>query len=143
MEEETSKTGIIQPTLSICVPFNFLFSLNFLMRSLFHFFLFCIVLNSGAILWFQQFGAMFLKKGLNSVRFWEALVWQLLLPILFIVFGLLFGKFLPGYNSNDPPRVITIDSSSESNNRTFFLAQSDNIDWLNYNYTADIQFDVS
>ena len=99
------------------------------------------MLNAGIVLWFQQFYAIFLKKLLNSRRFWVALIWQFFLPILFILFGLLFGKFLPGFNTNDPPRVISIDSSSESNNRTFFWAQSDTINWNNDN--PGITFDVS
>lgn len=53
-----------------------------------------------------------------------SLVWQLVLPILFVLFGLLLGVVVPGLNTDEPPRVLTVANSAQSNNRTFFWASS-------------------
>lgn len=96
-------------------------------------------LNTGILLWFQQFYAMLFKKFFNTIRFWMSFVWQLVLPLVFVLFGLTLGRVVPGINTNDPPRVITISSSAQSDNRTFFWAQP------NFSQPTDnkINFNVS
>ena len=85
-------------------------------------------LNTGVVLWFQQFYAMFLKRLYNSFRFWVALIWQFILPLSFVLWALILARTLPGFNSDEPPRDLTIDLSSISNNRTFFHAMFGNED---------------
>ena len=79
--------------------------------------------NSGVTLWFQQFYAMFLKKFYNSLRFWQAAITQLILPLLFILLGLVLVKTLPNDNENDPPRAMNVQNSAiDADNRIFFYA---------------------
>ena len=85
-------------------------------------------LNTGIVLWFQQFYAMFLKRLYNSFRFWVALIWQFVLPLSFVLWAMILAKTLPGFNSDEPPRDLTINLSSISNNRTFFYAKFGNDD---------------
>ena len=84
---------------------------------------------------------MLLKKLLNTCRFLMSFVWQLLLPLLFVLFGLVLGSVVPGLNTDDPPRVITISSSAQSDNRTFFWAQPSLSDGISYNFSG-INFNV-
>ena len=82
-----------------------------------------VALNTGPVLWLQQFSAMFLKRFYNSIRFWVSIIWQFILPIAFVLWAMVLAVTLPGLNSDEPPRVMTISSSSLSNNRTFFWAE--------------------
>ncbi len=97
-----------------------------------------IALNTGVVLWFQQFYAMLLKRTYNSVRFWASIIWQFVLPLAFVLWALVLAKTLPGINTNEPPREMTINSSSLSDNQTFFWAQFgiDN-DNLNVSYYSE------
>lgn len=79
-------------------------------------------LNSGIILWFQQFCAIFLKRVYHSIRFWAAIIWQLIIPLLFVLWGLIVAKTVPGITSEPPRRLISIMNSAPSNNITFFWA---------------------
>ena len=82
-----------------------------------------LAVNTGAALWMQQFCAMFLKRLYNSVRFVWGVIWQLILPVLFILLGLILAKTLPGRNSDDPKRLLSLTNSAPSNNLTLFWAQ--------------------
>ncbi|XP_019855200.1 PREDICTED: ATP-binding cassette sub-family A member 3-like [Amphimedon queenslandica] len=82
-----------------------------------------VSLNTGFKLWCQQFWAIFLKRFYNSLRFWVAIIWQLIIPLLFVLWGLILGVTNTGFNADDPSRVLTIENSALSDNRTFFYAQ--------------------
>ena len=74
-------------------------------------------------MWFQQFYAMFLKKFYNSLRFWQAAISQLILPLLFTLLGLSIIKSLPNLNENDPARALNVQNSAlDADNRIFFYA---------------------
>ena len=80
--------------------------------------------NSGIVLWFQQFCAMFLKRVYNTMRFWQAVFSQLILPLLFVLFALILVKTLPNVNENDPSRALNVDNSGlDSSNRFLFYAE--------------------
>ena len=80
--------------------------------------------NSGITHWFQQFCAIFLKGVYNSVRSYIALISQLVLPILFILIGLILAKTTPSVIDDDPKRSIELRTSAVStNNLTLFFAQ--------------------
>ena len=80
-------------------------------------------LNVGITLWCQQFVAIFLKRFYNSLRFWVAIIWQLIIPLIFVLWGLILGVTNTGLNSDDPSRSLTIQNSAPSDNITFFWAQ--------------------
>ena len=79
--------------------------------------------NSGAVLWFQQFYAMFLKRLYNSIRFWQAIITQLVLPLLFVLIAMILAVTLPNANENDPSRSLTIKNSAlDPGNQLVFFA---------------------
>ena len=84
--------------------------------------------NSGAILWVQQFYAMFLKRLYNSMRFWQAIITQLVLPLLFVLIAMILAVTLPNANENDPLRSLTIKNSAldPDNQLVFFAAFGEN-----------------
>ena len=83
--------------------------------------------NSGLVLWCQQFCAMFLKRYYNTLRFWQAIITQLILPLLFVLFGLILAVTLPNLNETDPSRQLRIDNSVlDPNNRILFYAEFGN-----------------
>ena len=82
-------------------------------------------INTGVKLWFQQFVAMFMKRFYNSFRYWVAILWQLIIPILFVVLALVVVKVISqsgSYDSNEPSRVLTIKNSAPSHDISFFWA---------------------
>ena len=80
--------------------------------------------NSGLVLWCQQFCAMFLKHFYNSLRFWQAIITQLILPLMFVLIALILAVTLPNANENDPSRPLKIDNSAlDADNRTVFYAE--------------------
>ncbi len=78
--------------------------------------------NSGIVLWFQQFVAVFVKRVLNSMRFWAAAVTQLILPLVFVLLALTLGKTLPDPNEDDGSRELRIDNSALSSTVKAFYA---------------------
>ncbi|CAI8053623.1 ATP-binding cassette sub-family A member 3 [Geodia barretti] len=97
--------------------------------------------NSGAVLWCQQFYAMFLKRFYNSLRFWQAIITQLVLPLLFVLIAMILAVTLPNANENDPPRPLRISNSAlVPDSRLVFFAtlgdvSSDTLDFCSV--TAD------
>ena len=75
-------------------------------------FLFCTVPNTGLVLWCQQFCALFLKRFYNSLRFWQAIITQLVLPLLFVLIAMILAVTLPNANENDPSRPLKISNSA-------------------------------
>ncbi|XP_034781951.2 phospholipid-transporting ATPase ABCA3-like [Acipenser ruthenus] len=64
-----------------------------------------IKLNMGAMLFLQQFYAMFLKRALYSWRNWKVMVAQFLVPLVFTVLALVVARTFPGANDCPPLRL--------------------------------------
>ena len=79
--------------------------------------------NSGLFLWMQQFCAMFVKRVLNSLRFYGSYISQIFLPLVFILLALVLAKTIGDPNKNDPSRELRLDNSALSDNVFFFYAQ--------------------
>ena len=91
--------------------------------------------NFGTKLWIQQFYAMFLKRLYNSLRFWQAGITQLLLPLLFVLIAMILAITLPNANENDPSRPLTIKNSAfNPDSRLVFFA--------NFHKSSSIDFSV-
>ena len=82
----------------------------------------CAVRHTGIVLWFQQFIAMFLKRFYNSVRFYHAVITQLILPLIFIILALLIIKLPGSSQGDDPKRVLTLSRASLSDQSDTFWA---------------------
>ena len=75
-------------------------------------FLVCLLeLETGFRLKWNQYRAMFMKRFLNSKRDKKAIITQLVLPIIMVVFGLLLITTIPP-RENDPPRVLKLSNLS-------------------------------
>ena len=81
-----------------------------------------IKMNAGLVLWFQQFCAIFLKHFYHSIRFWVSVIWQLVIPLAFIIISLAFAKTVPGNDTSIPSRVLTIRNSAPFRNIDLFWA---------------------
>lgn len=67
---------------------------------------------------------MFLKRVYNSVRFWGAVVSQLLLPVGFVLFALILAVTGSSRNEDDPKRSLDLKNSAlSSDNISLFYAQ--------------------
>ena len=67
---------------------------------------------------------MFTKRVYNTIRFWQAIFSQLLLPLLFVMFGLVLAITLPNANENDPLRALTVENSGlDRSNRFLFFTE--------------------
>ena len=96
--------------------------------------------NRGLTLWIQQFCAMFLKRLYNSLRFYAALISQLLLPMLFVLFALILVITAPNPNQNDPRRALRLNNSGLSDNVTLFYAQFGNEANLALNFSVRLYY---
>ena len=78
-------------------------------------------LVSGFALKWQQYKAMVMKRFLNSKRDKKAIVTQLVLPLLMVLFGLLLITSVP-VQENDPARVLKLSNLSVDgvNSKSFF-----------------------
>ena len=78
-------------------------------------------LNSGVLLWLQQYRAMFTKHALNGIRHIAALIIQLALPTVFVLLALIFAKTTPNRLTPDPARTLIITNSIplQSNTKLF------------------------
>ena len=82
----------------------------------------CVGRSTGITLWFQQFYAMFLKRFYNSLRFYTAVIIQLIIPLLFIILALLIVKLPDNSPRDDPRRLLTLSRSSMSDDAEVFWA---------------------
>ena len=81
-------------------------------------------LSDEAKKWLQQYRAMFVKRFINFKRFRVGLFCQVVLPMLFVVVGLVVVSVIILVNDSDPPRSLNIrNSAPNSSNITFFLGQ--------------------
>lgn len=71
---------------------------------------------------------MFLKRFHNFRRFYGAIVTQLILPLLFVLFSMITAVTQPSNSRDDPIRSISLDNSALANdNLTVFIAQFGNL----------------
>lgn len=69
-------------------------------------------LNSGYVLWIQQFYALLVKRLLHSIRNWRALIIQVVLPVVFILLGLILIETVPSISDADESRVMSLPESA-------------------------------
>lgn len=69
-------------------------------------------LNTGIVLWFQQFYALLIKRFLHSLRNWRAIITQIIIPIVFVTFGLVLIETVPGLTSQDAKRSLSMPKSA-------------------------------
>ena len=74
--------------------------------------LFTTELNTGAVLWVQQFYALLVKRFLHSFRNWRAIITQVVMPVLFILLGLILIETVPGITDPDESRVMSLQESA-------------------------------
>ena len=74
------------------------------------------------MLWIQQFYALLVKRFLHSIRNWRAIIIQIVLPVLFILLGLILIETIPGVRDADELRVMSLPESAliEDDIITFF-----------------------
>ena len=73
------------------------------------------------MLWIQQFYGLLVKRFLHSIRNWRAIITQLVVPILFILLGLVLVHTVPGTDAPDEPRSLNMpDSALEDDIITFY-----------------------
>ena len=84
--------------------------------------IFSAELNTGIVLWFQQFYGLLIKRFLHSLRNWRAIITQLIMPVIFIVIGLALVYTVPGTSSVDPKRPLSLRNSAidDEDIRTFY-----------------------
>ena len=70
-----------------------------------------IELETGLRLKWHQYKAMFIKRFLNSKRDKKAIITQLVLPVVMVLFGLLLISAIPA-RENDPPRILKLSNLS-------------------------------
>ena len=70
----------------------------------------------------QQYKAMFIKRFFNYIRFRVGFVWQFLLPVLFVLLGLVLAVTIPAIYTDDIKRKITLTESAPSVNTELFWA---------------------
>eukprot|EP00058_Branchiostoma_floridae_P014356 XP_002599844.1 hypothetical protein BRAFLDRAFT_95534 [Branchiostoma floridae] len=78
-------------------------------------------LVKGCALKWQQFKAMILKRFLSAKRDKKALITQLILPLLFVLLGLLVSITFPA-RSSDPARVLNFANASANEQTTSLFA---------------------
>ena len=95
--------------------------------------------NTGLLLWFQQFWAMFTKRFYNSLRFYAAVVSQIFFPIVFVLFGMVLAVTGPGRDQDDPIRILSLDNSALfSGNLSLFYAQLGDVDIDNTSFVLSV-----
>lgn len=72
--------------------------------------------------WLQQYRAMITKRCLNFIRFHVGVLWQLLLPLVFVILGLALAVTIRSHHHSDPTRVLMLRNSAPSENLTLFHA---------------------
>jgi ATP-binding cassette subfamily A (ABC1) protein 3 len=99
-------------------------------------------INSGIVLWFQQFCAMFIKRALNAIRHIPALVFQLVLPAIFVLLGVGLLLVFRSPLAQDEPRQMTLALSLPvtGGRRMFYGDLRSASDLAGYFENSDFQF---
>lgn len=66
---------------------------------------------------------MIIKRFYNTLRFYGALFSQLLLPLLFVIFGLVVVVTVPNTQADDIPRALRVNTSGLSDTNFVFFAE--------------------
>ena len=67
---------------------------------------------------------MFLKRFYHSLRFYAAVISQILFPVLFVSLGMVLAITVPGRDQDDSKRVLNLDNSALfTDNLSIFYAQ--------------------
>ena len=75
-------------------------------------FYFLTDLNTGLVLWVQQFYALLVKRFLHSIRNWRAIITQVVLPTIFILLGLILVETIPAVTEPDELRSMSLQESA-------------------------------
>jgi hypothetical protein len=98
-------------------------------------------LNTGLALWLQKYRAMLVKRMYMSGRFWQAMATQLVLPLMFVIYGMVLARtLLFKDDASDLKRRLSVSESSLGANQTFFWAAFDDRD---VNYSSNLTSNVS
>ena len=68
--------------------------------------------NTGFVLWIQQFYGLLVKRFLHSIRNWRAIITQVVLPVIFILLGLILIETVPGTTQEDRQRILNLPESA-------------------------------
>jgi len=102
----------------------------------------CVDPNRYLVLWCQQFVAMLMKKFYTAIRFYPALITQFVLPVLFVIFGLLVVITNPE-EDNDPPRALLLNNSGlDGRNTTLFFAELEGTAGLSVKWCSQLKISV-
>ena len=86
-------------------------------------------LNTGYVLWIQQFYALTIKRFLHSIRNWRAIIIQVVLPVMFILLGLILIETVPSVSDPDELRVMSLpESALNEDDIVTFFADFENTD---------------
>lgn len=67
---------------------------------------------------------MFLKRFYHSLRFYAAVISQILFPAMFVSLGMVLAITVPGSDQDDSKRVLNLDNSALfTDNLSLFYAQ--------------------
>ena len=69
-------------------------------------------LNTGAVLWIQQFYGLLVKRFLHSFRNWRGIITQIIMPVIFVLLGLILIETVPGITEPDEARVMSLQESA-------------------------------
>jgi len=76
------------------------------------------------VLWVQQFYGLLVKRFLHSIRNWRAIITQIVLPVIFILLGLILIETVPANTEEDEPRILNLpESALTDDNIITFLAE--------------------
>ena len=75
---------------------------------------------------------MFSKRFYNSLRFYAAVVSQIIFPIIFVLFGMVLAVTGPGRDQDDPKRTLSLNNSALfGGNLSIFYVQFGSVDFDN------------
>ena len=72
---------------------------------------------------------MIIKRFFNYIRFRVGFVWQFLLPVMFVLMGLVLAVTIPSIYMDDVRRRLTISESAPTDNTEIFLADFVKVDF--------------
>jgi len=67
---------------------------------------------------------LLVKRFLHSIRNWRAIITQIVLPVIFILLGLILIETVPGTTEEDQQRILNLpESALTDDNIVAFLAE--------------------
>ena len=84
---------------------------------------------------------MFLKRFYHSLRFYAAVISQILFPVLFVSLGMVLAITVPGRDQDDSKRVLNLDNSALfTDNLSIFYAQFGDINVNNKMFILSVSY---